>query len=212
MHELLGLRLVGARENDRCVGVVDTMIPCFEAVKSINRLRGNSIVVGTMTPNRYWRLLSDRPELDLPIYGAMGKASSMALGLALARPDKKVLCMDCDGSLLMNLGSMVTIAGQQPKNLVHFVFDDEAYFTTGGQPVPGAGTYNFKVMAEGAGYKEAFLFDDLEDFVSRLPEILEREGPVMAVLKIHYPDGGPEFYMGSTRDAVHRLKEALEKE
>ena len=87
------------------------MISAFDAVKAINVLRGEAVVVATMTPNRYWELVSERPELDLPIFGGMGKASSVALGLALARPDRKVVVLDGDGGLLMNLGSLVTRCG-----------------------------------------------------------------------------------------------------
>ncbi len=115
------------------------MITASAAIKAINKERGNSIVVGTMTPVRYWEQISEKPELDLPVFGAMSKASSVALGVALARPDKKVLVLDGDGCILMNLGSLVTIAGQAPKNLVHFVFEDGVYNTTGGQSIPGAG-------------------------------------------------------------------------
>ena len=93
------------------------MIPAFEAIKAINDVRGEAIVVGTMTPNRYWELVTERPELDLPVFGAMGKASSLGLGVALAQPDRTVLVLDGDGALLMNLGTLVTIAGQQPPNL-----------------------------------------------------------------------------------------------
>ena len=100
------------------------MIPCHEAVQFLSDTREDAIVVNTMTPSRYWRDITDYPDYDLPIAGGMGKASSMALGLALSRPDKKVWCMDGDGSLLMNLGTLVTIAGQAPTNFVHFVFDD----------------------------------------------------------------------------------------
>lgn len=187
------------------------MIPCYEAVKFLSEIRGEAIIVNTMTPSRYWDDLSDKSEYDLPIAGGMGKASSMALGLALAQPDKKIWCLDGDGSLLMNLGTLVTIAGQKPPNLIHFVFDDEAYQTTGGQPVPGAGVYDFKVLARGAGYPESYLFDDLEDFKTELSRILEKKGPIMVALKIDYPDGGPPFSMANTRAAVERLRAALAK-
>ena len=185
------------------------MIPCYEAVRFLSESRRDAIVVGTMTPNRYWSDLSDKPEYDLPIYGGMGKASSMALGIALARPDKTVWCMDGDGSLLMNLGTLVTIAGQKPTNFIHFVFDDEAYHTTGSQPVPGTGIYDFKTIAEGAGYPRAYRFDDIEEFKTELPRIIEQDGPILIALKIYYPDGGPSFSMGSMKPAVHRLMAAL---
>ena len=185
------------------------MIPAFEAVRVINRQRGDALVVGTMTPNRYWRMVSQRPELDLPIYGAMGKASSVALGLALARPDKRVYVLDGDGALLMNLGSLVTVAGQQPENLVHFVFEDGVYYTTGGQPVPGAGTFDLAGMAESAGYRESYTFDDLEELVSELPGVVSKQGPVFVCLKVVHTEDVPSPHMGSTRDAMRRLMETL---
>ena len=185
------------------------MIPAFEAIKAINRHRGEAVVVGIMIPNKYWEQVSQRPELDLPIYGAMGKAPSVALGVALARPDRKVLVLDGDGSLLMNLGSLVTIAGQQPANLVHFVFEDGVYMTTGGQPVPGAGVFDFAGMARSAGFKESYQFDNLEDFVSELPDILDRQGPVFVCLKVDHPGEPPPRGMGSTKDAMRRVAETL---
>ena len=90
------------------------MIPSFDAIKAINRHRKDAIVVSTMTPTQYWVEVSNKSNLDLPIFGAMGKASSVGLGLAISRPDKKVLVLDGDGSILMNLGSLITIADQQP--------------------------------------------------------------------------------------------------
>ena len=112
------------------------MISAIEAVKAINDVRHGQVVVATMTANRYWETVSDNKDLDLPIFGAMGKASSVALGLALSQPQKQIIVLDGDGSLLMNLGSLVTIAGMEPANFVHFVFEDGAYWTTGGLPFP----------------------------------------------------------------------------
>ena len=131
------------------------MIPSLEAVRAISRERNDAIVVSTMSPNRYWEAVTENPDLDLPIFGAMGKASSVALGLALARPEKKVLVLDGDGGLLMNLGTLVTIAGQEPENLVHFLFEDGVYFTTGSQPVPGAGRVSLSGMAKDAGFRHS---------------------------------------------------------
>ena len=185
------------------------MILINEAIEAIHRHRGDALIVGTMTPNRYWEQVSEKLELDLPIFGAMGKASSVGLGLAMAQPDRKVLVLDGDGGLLMNLGSLVTIAGQGPENLVHFAFVDGVYATTGGQPIPGAGTFDLESIARGAGFPQTMTFDNLEDFVSELPTILELRGPVFVSLKIAHPEDGVEFYMGSTKDAVKRMRTAL---
>ena len=185
------------------------MIPAFEAVKAIHDRRGDAVVVGTMTPNRYWDLVTDRPELDLPVFGAMGKASSLALGVALAQPDRRIVVLDGDGALLMNLGSLVTIAGRQPANLVHFVFDDGAYHTTGGQPVPGAGRHDFAAIARGAGIEQSYAFDDYEDFVADLPRLLSMPGPVFVALKVSHEPTAPGMYIGSTRDAARRVMKTL---
>ncbi len=185
------------------------MINSMDAAKAISRERGDAIVVGTMTPNRYWEAVSTDPDLDLPIFGAMGKASSVALGLALACPDRKIVVLDGDGAMLMNLGSLVTIAGQAPENLVQFVFEDGVYQTTGSQPVPGAGRFNLAGMARDAGMAQSYEFSDLEDFASELPAIMKKKGPVFVCLKVDHPDEPPEFHMGSTGAAMKRLAARL---
>ena len=188
------------------------MIPAVEAINAINRLRKDEVVVSIMTPNRYWEQVSQRPELDLPVIGGMGKASSVGLGLALARPDRKVWVLDGDGSLLMNLGTLVTIAAQRPANLLHFVFEDGVYQTTGGQPVPGAGVFDFAGIARSAGYEESLEFDDLEEFVSELPRILEAQGPVFVDLKVFHPGAEPAWHVRTTRDAVRQVMQALKND
>ena len=188
------------------------MISSLDAVKAITRERGDAIVVSTMTPNRYWESVTQKPDLDLPIFGAMGKASSVALGIALAQPDRKVVVLDGDGAVLMNLGTLVTIAGMAPENLVHFVFEDGVYFTTGGQPVPGTGTFDLATMAEGAGFAASYQFDDLEDLASELPAIMSAKGPVFVCLKVDHPDEVPEFHMGSTARAMRRLAFSLARD
>ena len=184
------------------------MFSALEAIKQINKVRKDSIVVSTMTPNRYWVSVSESPELDLPIYGAMGKASSVCLGLAIAQPDRDVIVLDGDGALLMNLGSLVTIADRAATNLVLFVFEDGVYYTTGGQSVPGSGKTDFSGLAKASGFNGNFKFDNLEDFVSELPGIFTMEGPVLVCLKVFHeiPSG---VYMGSTNDAASTLSKAL---
>ena len=185
------------------------MISSLDAVRAINRERGDAVVVSAMTPNRRWDSVTENRDLDLPIFGAMGKASSVALGIALAQPDRKIVILDGDGGLLMNLGTLVTIAGTAPENLVHFVFEDGAYFTTGGQPVPGAGKFDLASMAQGAGFAASYKFDDLEDFASDLPRIMNEKGPVFVCLKVNHPDEIPESHTGNTGKAMKRLASNL---
>ncbi|MBI4310692.1 MAG: thiamine pyrophosphate-binding protein [Chloroflexi bacterium] len=145
--------------------------------------RGNAIVLPTMTANTHWNNASKSKSRDLPTGGAMSKTSSIALGLALSQPNTKVIVLDGDGSLLMNLGSLATVAGKHPKNLVHFVMNNGVYSITGGQPIAADGIVDFSVMAKGAGYAAAFTFDDLEEFAVKAAEVFKTEGPVFVTIK-----------------------------
>ena len=95
------------------------MIDNTDAVKLLDSKRNDAIFVATMNANNVnfgLPTVTSNEKLDFPVSGAMSKASNVALGLALAQPDRKVLCLDGDGSLLMNLGAMVTLTSKAPKN------------------------------------------------------------------------------------------------
>ena len=154
------------------------MITYADACRVINESRGEAVSVTTMTQTKYWNRVSSEPDLDVGIANAMSKASSVALGIALGDPGRPVLCLDSDGSLLMNFGSLATIAGMAPKNLYHFVFNNGIYAVTGGQPVPAPGV-DYARAAEACGYRSAFRFDDIESLDTALPGILSNPGPVM---------------------------------
>src|SRR6201994_295413 len=116
--------------------------------------------------------------------GAMGQASSHALGLALGRPDKRVIVLDGDGSLLMNLGTLVTIAAAAPPNLYHFVCENGTYEANGGHPIPGRDVVDFPGFARAAGYRVVHDFSDLKIFEQQIGAVLNETGPVFADLKI----------------------------
>lgn len=154
------------------------MITYADACRVLNESRGDSVAVTTMTQTKYWNQVSQEPDLDIGIANGMSKASSVALGIALGDSDRNVLCLDSDGSLLMNFGTLATIAGMAPKNLYHVVFNNGIYSVTGGQPVPAPGV-EYAKAAEACGYASAFRFDDIESLDSALPEILASPGPVL---------------------------------
>ena len=163
------------------------MIDNLDACRAIQENRKDALVVTTMgagNPRFGWPVVSQNENLDIPVGGAMGKASSFALGLALAQPGRSVIILDGDGSLVMNLGTLTTISEKAPSNLYHFVFENGCYAVTGGQPIPAEGKLNFKEMADGAGYAATYEFDNLEDLTSRVGQILEQKGPVLINLKI----------------------------
>ena len=183
------------------------------ALAVLSRVRTDEIVVLSESTRQDWPPLSTRPELDIAILGSMGKASSFGLGLALARPDVPVWVLDTDGALLMNLGSLVTIAKAKPSNLLHFVYDNGAYDTTGGQPTPGAGIVDFAAIARGAGYADARAYDDVEDFEEKLPSILAGPRPALVVLKVASLGRRPSVSgMPRMHDAFVAIRDRLAQE
>ena len=133
--------------------------------------------------------LDVRPSpLNYTAHGAMGLASSHGLGLALGRPDKRVIVLDGDGSLLMNIGTLVTAAAAAPKNFYHFVCENGTYEANGGHPIPNRGKVSFAGLARSAGYGHVHEFSDLRDFEQQAGAILAEQGPVFVALKIE-PSG-----------------------
>jgi sulfopyruvate decarboxylase subunit beta len=153
------------------------------ALGALAARRSGELVVPTMTPLAGWNAIQ-QSELDMPCVGAMGSASSMALGLALACPDRQVWVLDGDGSLLMQLGSLATIAEAAPPNLYHFVFHNGVYAFSGDQKIPGGMEIDFALMARAAGYQQTFVFDDSETFLTSLDQVLGSTGPVLIQLKL----------------------------
>jgi thiamine pyrophosphate-dependent acetolactate synthase large subunit-like protein len=179
------------------------------ALEVLGRRRCDEVVVTTMTSSRVWGHVSARPELDLSFGGCMGKASSLGLGLALGQPDRKVWVLDGDGSLLMNLGTLVTIAQQAPPNLVHFVLENGVYEVTGGQPVPGAEQTDLAAMARAAGYPAAARFDTLAALEAGLDAVLAEPGPALVSLVVAPAGALPRSPARPTRQALAELRTLL---
>src|SRR3954471_21534478 len=182
-----------------------------DPTEALAALRADAITITTEQCIKAWReavpgALDDPNHVD--IVGAMGSASSIALGIALAQPQRKVIVMDGDGSLLMQLGSLVTIAGAAPENLYHFVFENGVYATSGGQPLPAEGRLDFEMIARGAGFAHAARFDDASEFRAALPGLLDRRGPVFVTLQIEHevgvPSGTRSALMGEQMRAVRQ--------
>lgn len=140
-----------------------------------------------------WLVINPR-DLNYVAVGAMGQASSHGLGLALANPDRAVLVFDGDGSLLMNLGSLVTIAQAAPENLHHFVFVNGVYEVNGAHPIPGQDKVDFTAIARGAGYRQTMTFQDLDELRQDLGVFLAEPGPALAVMPIEPGEPYPRDY------------------
>ena len=180
-----------------------------EAIDILAEGRGGAISVATMQSVFPWQEAGQSETLHVDASQCMGSASSLGLGLALARPGHRVMVLDGDGSLLMQLGSLVTIAAVAPANLYHFVFANGLHQSTGNQPLPGQGIFDWVVLAKASGYKQAVKIAGAEALIEQLPGIWELEGPVLIELTIA-PEDGPARWTGvPMAKQVAALKEQL---
>ena len=175
-----------------------------EALRTLAAHYAGEIVVCVYTTGFEWMAI--RPDaLNYVAVGAMGQGSSHALGLALGCPDRRVLVFDGDGSLLMNLGSLVTIGGAAPRNLVHFVFQNGTYEANGGLPLPAKGALDFAAIAAAAGYARTFTFDAAAEFDATIGGILRLDGPVFVDLRVtpgatRYPQNYDYLHSAQARE------------
>lgn len=165
-----------------------------QALRILARHYPEGIVVPVYQSAFDWLAIRPHP-LNYLCTGAMGQASSHGLGLALGVPDEKVVILDGDGSLLMNLGSLVTIANLAPRNLIHFVINNSVYEVNGNFPIPGKNVVDFEGLARAAGYAKCYGFSDLDAFESKIEEILAAQGPVFVCLKAEIGGEHPKNYV-----------------
>ena len=189
-------------------------------LKLIAAQRTDEIVITTMGMTVPWGKISTHP-LDFASVGsAMGHAADFALGIALAQPDKKVVVLNGDGSMLMCLGTLATITGLQklPTNYLLFVCDNGTYEVTGNQPIPRNTTFSWSTIAKGTGFQQVYEFDDIDTLGSDLPKIWNQEGPIFVNLKIARaheppPDRSGKFpypyLQESLAASTHKLRKAL---
>lgn len=177
----------------------------------IPHVKDDDIVVAVYQSCFDWLAINPR-DLNYVAVGAMGQASSHGLGLALANPTRRVFVLDGDGSLLMNLGTLVTIANAGVNNLYHFLAANRVYEVNGAHPLPGADKVDFEGLARAAGYAGARSFDDLGALEDGLPEVLGADGPQMSVLEIVPGDPYPRDYNYiHSAAARHSFREALNR-
>ena len=127
--------------------------------------------------------------------GAMGMVSSIGLGVAIAAPDRKVYVLDGDGSLLMNLGALGTIARQGAPNLVHIVLDNQQWAETGGQPTHTSAGTDLAEVAKASGIPRVARVSTVEAFEETLERAIAEDGPwcIVAEIEEHGHGARPAF-------------------
>jgi thiamine pyrophosphate-dependent acetolactate synthase large subunit-like protein len=147
-------------------------------------LRQEEAVIGGIGNTNFDLWSAGHRAQNFYMLGSMGLAVPIALGVALAQPDRKVFALEGDGSLLMQLGCLATVAAQAPRNLAILVLDNGVYQITGGQRTPAAGGTDFVAIARGCGLAKAAWAADEADFETQVRHCLEADGPHLIGLKL----------------------------
>jgi len=142
-----------------------------------------AVIAGLGAPCWDITAVGDHP-LNLPLWGGMGAAAMIGLGLALAQPDRKVLVLTGDGEMLMGIGALATIAVKKPKNLSIVVQDNEHYGETGMQETATKYGVDLVAMAKGAGFKHTMFVTKPEEVPALRAAVHAGDGPFFAVVKI----------------------------
>jgi thiamine pyrophosphate-dependent acetolactate synthase large subunit-like protein len=155
-----------------------------EVVRELLRERGDLLVVAGLGSPAYDLASCGNEPLDFPLWGAMGGAAMLGLGLALAQPARTVLALTGDGEMLMGLGSLATIAAQQPPNLRVVVLDNERYGETGQQRTHTALGVDLAAVAAGCGFPTVRTVRETSELALLREDIYGATGPCFAVVKI----------------------------
>ncbi|MCC7347540.1 MAG: hypothetical protein IT538_09110 [Variibacter sp.] len=170
------------------------------------KLRHEEAVIGGIGNSNFDLWAAGHRQQNFYMLGSMGLAIPIGLGVALAQPHRKVFVLEGDGSLLMELGCLSTVAARAPKNLCMLLFDNGVYQITGGQPTPAAATTDFVAVARACGLHDAVWAVDEEDFDSQLDRCLATDGPHFIGLKLddQPPKGQTERDPSQIRDRFMR--------
>ncbi|MGP1676424.1 MAG: thiamine pyrophosphate-dependent enzyme [Burkholderiales bacterium] len=155
-----------------------------EVVKELLAKRGDALVIGGLGAPAWDITNAGDAELNFPLWGAMGGAAMIGLGLALAQPKKMVLVVTGDGEMLMGLGALATIAVQQPRNLSIVVLDNERYGETGMQETHTAHGVDLAGMAKAAGIAQAYTVRTQAELSQLKKRIYAGEGALFAQIKV----------------------------
>lgn len=156
-----------------------------EAIKIICEYVGEKDLIVSSTGNlsRELFIIRDNPQIFY-MMGSMGLSSSIGLGLAICFPERKIIVIEGDGSIIMNMGSMATIGHYAPNNLIHIILDNESYESTGGQPSVSK-TANLDKVAEAVGYKIVKKITSKQNLKSVIKDIIKHNiGPVFILIKV----------------------------
>ena len=187
--------------------LVGKLMDRFEAIKTIaSQLKDELVICNIGFPSRELYSIKDSPS-HFYMLGSMGMASSIGMGLAMAQK-RKVVVFDGDGSVLMNLGGLVTTYNQAPHNLVLIVIDNECYGSTGSQ-CTYASTVDLGKIAQSIGFKNNFKFLESEEI--NFHSVLKSEGPVFVHIKVKSGNSDVPIIDMTPEEIMERFMEEVKR-
>ena len=168
----------------------------------IGKLKHEEAVIGGIGNTNFDLWAAGHRPQNFYMLGSMGLAFPIALGVALAQPDRRVFALEGDGSLLMQLGALATIATLKPKNLILVVMDNGIYQITGAQPTPAASVADIVAIAIGAGLANSAWAADEEDFERLVDAAMSATEPSLIAVRIDDKPG-----VGTTRRDPVQIRE-----
>ncbi len=184
------------------------MIDRLEASRYLVGRLSDELIVASLGNSKYDLSAAEDRDFNFYMWNSMGMASSMGLGLAMARPERKVIIVDGDGALLMNLSSLATETVRNPPNLIHLVWDNHMHHLTGGQPTATAFRTDLAKVAEGCGFEKVARVETLDAFKSAIDRALEEPGPHF-ILALNEEKGSTGQVPASPTFIKHRFMTAL---
>jgi len=178
-------------------------------VAEILKQRGDALVVAGLGAPTWDAAAAGDHALNFYTWGGMGGAAMIGLGLALAQPKRRVLVITGDGELLMGLGSLATIAVQQPRNLAVIVIDNEHYGETGMQPTHTRYGVDLPAMARAAGFRSAGTVHTSSQLKTWIPRFYRQPGPMFCSIKVTTEDAPLVLPMRDGTAIKNRFREAL---
>ena len=185
------------------------MLDKYQCLEKLAARRSDEIVVSTMSVATPWAELSDGPLDFASVESAMGHAADFACGLAMAQPTRRVIVLNGDGSTLMCLGTLVTIAQVAPPNLTIVITENGTYEVTGNQRVPGADQVDYELLCRGAGLHQVQTVADVASFDAALDAHFAGSGPRVFIWRIAASDEPVPMPALPIAERAQRLRRAL---
>jgi sulfopyruvate decarboxylase subunit beta len=185
------------------------MLNKYSCLEKLAARRKDEVIITCMGTAKPWEKLSDTLLDFASVDSGMSHAADLAHGLAIAQPDRRFITLNGDGSMLMCLGTLVTVAQRPCENYVLIIIENGTYEVTGNQNVPGSSFIDYQTIARGAGIEKVYTVEDEADFDHKLTLVFEEKGPAVFIWKVAPGQEPVPLFRDTIAVRAERLRQAL---